>query len=82
MYFILNGNKAEMNKCKKAFLTADGDFDISVESLSMKRIGILNKYELKVELVGDKSSLKRFNKRVSANYDILNGNILGMLDYI
>lgn len=82
MNYVLSGNKNEMNKCKTALLKADGDFGISIKTLSLNKVSIFNKYELKVELVGNKDNLKRFNKRVSANYDILNGNILGMLDYM
>lgn len=82
MIYVLSGNKNQMNKCKTALLKANGDFGVNIKSLSLNKVSIFNKYELKIELVGSKDNLKRFNKRVSANYDILNGNILGLLDYI
>lgn len=82
MTYVLSGKKSEMEKCKLALLKADGDFGVNIVSLSFNKIGLFNKYELKVELDGNKDNLKRFNKRVSANYDILNGNIIGMLEYM
>lgn len=79
--YTLSGNKNEMMRCKSALLTADGNFGVSVENLSMDRVGIF-KYQLKVELVGPKDKIRRFNNRVNANYRILSGNVLGLLDYL
>lgn len=82
MQYVLKGKKKEMERCKLALLKADGQFGVSIKSLSFNKVGIFDKYEVKVELTGSNENIRRFNKRVSANYDILNGNILGMLDYV
>lgn len=82
MNYVLCGKKREIERCKSALLKADGDFGVNIVSLSFNKVGLFNKYELKVELDGTKENIKKFNKRVCANYDILNGNILGMLEYI
>jgi hypothetical protein len=79
--FILTGNKKDMEKSKEVLLETDGSFGVSIEEFHFNKIGLF-KYEIRVILSGTKENIKRFNKRVSANYMISQGVALGLLDYV
>lgn len=80
MQYVLRGKKEEIERCKKALLLADEDFGVNIENLSVKREGLFQ-YELAFTIRGEKGQLKRFLQRLMSNYQILNGNILGLLNY-
>jgi hypothetical protein len=77
----LEGSKKDMENSKEALLETDGSFGVYIEEFHFNKIGLF-KYKIKVTLNGTRENIKRFNKRVSANYMISQGNILGLLDYI
>lgn len=81
MICVFEGNKEQIEKCKKAILIANGDFGVYVESLSINKIGLF-KYKLELKANGSNENIKLFYDRVKTNYSILNGNILGLLSYL
>ncbi len=80
MQCIFKGKKEQIKKCKKALLLADGNFGVNIEHLDVRKAGLFH-YNLEFTLKGEKKQLKRFLQRIESNYQILNGNILGFIDY-
>jgi hypothetical protein len=81
MVFVLKGSKEKLDRCKRAILLVDGDFGVTVDELSFYRKRWFQ-YQLEVRLKGPEENKERFLNRIAANYDILNGNILGLLEYL
>jgi len=81
MVVVFSGNKEEINRCKTAIILANGDFGVTVEEMSLTREKWF-RYRLEVKLRGPEKNKNRFLRRISANYDVLNGNMLGLLEYL
>lgn len=77
----LEDKKESINRCKKAFLLTNGDFNVEISKLQISSSKLF-KYKLEIDLIGTSTDINKFLERIYANYNILQGNMLGILHYL